>query len=200
MYRKILAATSNKGKLREFAQILEPMGFELVTPKDIGCSISPEETGTTFRENSLIKSRAFMEATGLPALADDSGLTVDCLNGAPGVYSARYGGEDTPYPEKIALLHKEMAQSNNPENTRAAFVTEISLVFPDGRELCARGEVWGNIAPEIRGDGGFGYDPVFIPEGYDKTFGELPQELKNQISHRGKALVALAKMLEKEDI
>ena len=199
MYRKILAATSNKGKLREFSQILEPMGFELITPKDIGCHISPEETGTTFRENSLIKARAFMEATGLPALADDSGLTVDCLNGAPGVYSARYGGEDTPYPEKIALLLEEMAQSSNPENTRAAFVTEISLVFPDGRELCARGEVWGNIAPEIRGDGGFGYDPVFIPEGYQNTFGELPQELKNQISHRGKALVALAKILEAQE-
>ena len=189
---KFILASHNKGKLAEMQKILGELGVEVVLQSDleseVGADVEVEETGTTFEGNSLLKARAVMEASGLPAIADDSGLCVDALNGAPGVYSARYGGLDDD-AARCRLLLQNMRGSM----TRAAhFHTSVVCLFPDGTELTAEGECPGTIAYAPMGDGGFGYDPVFFVPGLRKTFAQLTAEEKNAISHRGNALRAFA--------
>ncbi len=185
---KIVAATGNANKLREFREILA--GYEVVSAAEAGFHGDVEETGSTFAENALLKARAVCKATGLPALADDSGLCVDALNGAPGVYSARYsGGGDR---ENRALLLKNL---NGVENRRAHFACCIALAFPDGREITAEGRAEGKILHEERGTGGFGYDSLFLSDELGVSFAETTEEQKNAVSHRGRALGALKKLL-----
>lgn len=192
---KIIAATKNKNKLREFGEILK--GFEIISQEDAGVDIDVEETGTTFEENSMLKAKAIFDATGIAAIADDSGLCVDALGGEPGVYSARYGGEGYDDSGRVQLLLKNM--QNVPDDKRTArFVCAITLVGADG-VITARGECEGKIDYEPKGENGFGYDPVFFVEKYGKTMAEVSPEEKNAISHRGKALKIFAqKLLNKE--
>lgn len=193
---KLVLASKNKGKLRELQAMLKDTPVEVLLESQVGIDLDVEETGTTFEENSRIKAMAVMEASGLPAIADDSGLVVDALDGAPGVYSARYGnlGSDA---ERTAYLLKNLEQVPDGQRT-ARFVSVITACFPDGREIQARGECEGVIARETRGDGGFGYDPVFLIPELGQTFGELPAEEKNKISHRAKALQRFTEKLSKE--
>ena len=169
---KLVLASKNKKKLVEMNEILSHLGIEVCSEAEAGVDVEVEETGTTFEENSLLKARAVMEASGLPAIADDSGLCVDALNGAPGVYSARYGGEGLDDTGRYRLL------------------LENTCCFPNGDVLTARGECPGTIAFAPQGEGGFGYDPVFFVPPLKKTFAQLTAEEKNAISHRGKALEA----------
>ena len=190
---KFVLASQNKGKLAEMAEILKDLGVEIVLQSDLGISVDVEETGTTFEENARLKAVAVMQATGLPAIADDSGLCVDALNGGPGVYSARYGGGDLTDPEKVQLLLANMRGAS----TRAAhFETAIVCAFPNGDELTAAGRCDGSIAYAPAGEGGFGYDPVFFYPGFGKTFGQSTREEKSSVSHRGKALRDFAVKLE----
>lgn len=179
-------ASKNKKKLIEMKRILEPMGINLLNESDSGVRFPEvEETGTTFEENAILKAKSACDACGLPAIADDSGLCVDALDGAPGVYSARFAGEghnDDDNLDKLLQLMK-----NVPDSERTArFVCALCCVFPDGRTLTARGECEGTIAHERHGNGGFGYDPVFMCG--EKSFGELSSDEKDQVSHRGKAI------------
>ena len=188
---KVLAATGNKGKIREFSEILTPLGFEVVSPKDIGIDIDPEETGLTFAENALIKATAFMQASNMPVIADDSGLSVDFLNGAPGIYSARYAeGSDADRCDKLL---KNMADA---KDRKARFISAVSLVFPDGKTLQAEGSCEGEIAFSPIGENGFGYDPIFYIAEFDITVAQMSADEKNAISHRGKALRLLAEKLK----
>ena len=185
---KIVLASKNKHKLVEISQITEKFGFELVLQSELGVDIDVEETGTTFEENSFIKAEAVMKATGLPALADDSGIAVDALNGEPGVYSARYGFDDSLDDwGRLLLLLKNT--ENVPDGQRQAqFICVITLVMPDGQTIQARGEIHGELTREARGENGFGYDPIFYYPPLGKTTAELSSEEKNQVSHRGNAL------------
>ena len=188
---KILAATGNKGKIREFSQILAPLGFETVSPKDIGIDLDPEETGTTFAENALIKAQAFMQAANMPVIADDSGLMVDFLDGAPGIYSARYAeGSDADRCDKL------IKNMENAENRTARFVSAVAMVFPDGKIVEAEGFCEGEITRSPAGENGFGYDPVFYIASMGKTVAQMSADEKNAISHRGKALRLLEEKLK----
>jgi XTP/dITP diphosphohydrolase len=189
---KLVLASKNPKKLKELSQILGQLGVEVCLQSEAGVDVNVEETGTTFEENSLLKARAVMEAAGLPAVADDSGLCVDALNGAPGVYSARYGGEGLDDAGRYRLLLEAM-QGQSPRTAR--FVSVITCCFPNGDVLTARGECEGTIAFAPMGTGGFGYDPVFFLPGLKKTFAQLTPEEKNAISHRGKALEAFQEKL-----
>ena len=192
---KAVLASNNKKKMVEMRAILGELGVEVLSQADVGVSIEPEENGTTFEENSRIKAMAIMEATGLPAIADDSGLVVDALDGGPGVYSARYGGEGLDDTGRWQLLLKNM---EGKENRACKFVSVICCAFPDGTQLMARGEVHGVVAQGPKGEGGFGYDPIFwLPE-QNKSMAELTAEEKNKISHRGNALRVFKKELEKK--
>lgn len=189
---KFVLATRNAGKLREMAHILEALGIEVVSPQDLGLDLEVEETGETFAENAMLKARAVCAAAGLPAIADDSGLCVDALNGGPGVYSARYGGEELDDRGRYMLLLECMRG----QTTRAAhFSCAVVCAFPNGDTLEAEGRCDGSIAFAPIGEGGFGYDPVFLAPGKGKTFGQLTAEEKAEISHRGKALAAFAEKL-----
>ena len=189
---KFVLASHNCGKLAELQKILGQMGVEVVLQSDLGLDLEPEETGTTFAENSLIKAKAVMEASGLPAIADDSGLCVDFLNGGPGVYSARYGGLDDDKARYTLLLNNMRGAT-----TRAAhFHTSIVCAFPNGDVLEAEGDCHGTIAFAPMGEGGFGYDPVFFVPSLRKTFAQLTADEKNAISHRGNALRAFAEKLK----
>ena len=185
---KILIATNNKHKVEEISAIFEGTGHEVVSPAMIGLKIDVEEDSDTFAGNAMKKAEGFARASGMTCIADDSGLTVECLGGAPGVYSARYGGEGLDDKGRTQLLLKNMEGKTD---RRAAFVCAIAMVFDDGRVLTAEGKCPGTIDFEMKGNGGFGYDPVFIPDGYDKSFSELSQAEKNAISHRGRALAEL---------
>lgn len=189
---RFVLASHNPGKLKEMRDILSELGIQVLSQADVGVDVEPEETGTTFEENARIKAIAVMEASGLPAVADDSGLAVDALGGAPGVYSARYGGSlARSDEERNALLLKNM---ENEEHRGAKFVSVIAVAYPDGTVLTARGEVCGEIARSERGAGGFGYDPLFrLPDG--RHMAELPAAEKNAISHRGNALRELKRIL-----
>ena len=193
---KIVAATGNKHKIEEIASITKKFGMNVITKAEAGVGdLEVEETGTTFEENSLIKAEAIMKATGMPAIADDSGLEADALNGAPGVYSARFSGEGATDESNNAKLLKLM--ENIPDDERSArFVSVVTLCFPDGTVVAARGECPGTLRRSPRGDGGFGYDPLFVPVGYDKTYAEISAEEKNIISHRAKALGILRMKLK----
>lgn len=192
---KIIAATKNKNKLREFREILR--GFEIISQEDAGVDIDVEETGTTFEENSMLKAKAIFETTGIAAIADDSGLCVDALDGQPGVYSARYGGEGYDDAGRVQLLLKNMKDVPD-ENRTARFVCAITLVDGNG-VITARGECEGKIDYEPKGENGFGYDPVFFVEEFGKTTAEISPEQKNEISHRGKALKIFAEKLSKKE-
>ena len=183
---KVILASKNRHKLVELSAILSQLGFEIALESEYGLDLDVEETGATFEENSFLKADAVMKASGLPALADDSGLMVDALDGAPGVYSARYGHKSSD-PERTAFLLENL--KNVPEEKRTAkFVCVITRLWPDGRKIVARGECLGRIAFEPHGENGFGYDPVFYLPEKEKTYAELSSEEKNAISHRARAL------------
>ena len=190
MEQKIVFATGNEGKMREVRLILQDLGFPVLSMKEAGVSLDIEENGTTFAENAMIKARAVWEKTGGIVLADDSVLVVDYLGGEPGVYSARYLGEDTSYEIKNQAIIDRLADAKEEERT-ARFVSAIAAVLPDGSELVTEGTVEGLIAHEPAGNGGFGYDPIFYLPEYGVTSAEIPIEKKNEISHRGKALEAM---------
>ena len=190
---KFVLATHNPGKLKEMSAILSGLGVEVVSPADLGIDLEVEETGTTFAENAMLKAKAICAAANLPAIADDSGLCVDALNGGPGVYSARYGGEGLDDRGRTALLLQNMRG----QTTRAAhFACAIACAFPNGDTLTAEGRCDGAIAFAPMGEGGFGYDPVFLVPEKARTFSQLTAEEKNAVSHRGKALDAFAEKLE----
>ena len=188
---KICAATGNAGKLRELRRILEAQGHEVVSQKQLGITIEPEETGTTFAENALIKAETICKACGLPTIADDSGLCVDALDGAPGVHSARYASDGHDFAANNRLLLKNLEGA---ENRRARFRSVISLL-QGGKELLFEGIVEGRIIDREAGHEGFGYDPLFVPDGYTKTFAEMTTEEKNAVSHRARAVRKLAAYL-----
>mgnify|MGYP004547515057 CR=1 FL=1 len=183
---KVILASKNQHKLTELSAILSQLGFEIALESEYGLDIDVDETGTTFEENSLLKAEAVMKASGFPVLADDSGLMVDALDGAPGVYSARYGHKSSDR-ERTEFLLENM--KNVPDGERTAkFVCVITCLWPDGRKIVARGECPGVIAREMHGENGFGYDPVFYLPELGMTYAELPSEQKNAISHRARAL------------
>lgn len=189
----IVVASGNKGKLREIAEIFT--GFSVVSMQEAGFAEEIEETGETFAENALIKARAVCKALGQPALADDSGLCVDALGGAPGVYSARFCGRHGDDAANNELLLEKLASV--PEEGRGAYFEScVALVFPDGRELTASGRAYGRILTAPQGTGGFGYDPLFYSTELEKGFGVASAAEKNAVSHRGKALRALAAQME----
>ena len=195
---KLVLASKNPKKLVEMNDILSHLGVEVCSEAEAGVDVEVEETGTTFEENSLLKARAVMEASGMLAIADDSGLCVDALGGAPGVWSARYGGEGLDDRGRTRLLLENLRG----QMTRTAkFVSVITCCFPNGDVISARGECPGTIAFAPMGEGGFGYDPVFFVPELKKTFAQLTPEEKNAISHRGRALeqfkVKLEEYLEK---
>ena len=190
---KLVLASKNKKKLVEMNAILSQLGIEVCSEAEAGVDIDVEETGTTFEENSLLKAKAVMEASGMPAIADDSGLCVTCLNDAPGVYSARYGGEGLDDTGRYQLLLQNMRGQTD---RSARFVSVITCCFPNGDVITARGECPGTIAFAPMGEGGFGYDPVFFVPALKKTFSQLSAEEKNAISHRGKALEIFRGKLE----
>ena len=190
---RFVLATHNPGKLREMGEILKDFGIEVVSPRDLGLTVDVEETGTTFAENAMLKAKAICKAAGLPAIADDSGLCVDALGGAPGVYSARYGGEGLDDKGRYMLLLSSLRGAP----TRAAhFACAVACAVPNGDTLTAEGRCDGSIAYAPLGEGGFGYDPVFLLPGTGKTFGQLTQEEKSAVSHRGRALREFSEKLE----
>lgn len=185
---KVVLASKNKHKLEEISQITEKFGMELVLESDLGVDIDVEETGSTFEENSFLKAEAVMKATGLPALADDSGIAVDALNGEPGIYSARYGFDESLDDwGRLQLLLKNTEQVPD-ERRQAEFVCVITLVTPQQEIIQARGEVHGMLLRTPAGQGGFGYDPIFYYPPLGKSLAELTPEEKNQVSHRANAL------------
>lgn len=200
---KVVLASNNAHKLEELRVILSAYGAEVVPQREIGVCIEPEENGDTFEENSFIKAQAVMKACGLPTIADDSGLMVDALGGAPGVHSARYGGTECKDDDaRMDLLLKNMEEVPDEQRT-AKFVSVITMLTPDGEKIVARGECPGMILREKHGTGGFGYDPVFYVAEAGCTFGELKPEEKNRISHRARALAAFVKLAyhkEKEHV
>lgn len=193
---KIIFATGNKDKVKEIQMILADLGVEVITMKDAGISIDIEENGATYEENAMIKARAVAAYTKAIVMADDSGLEIDYLNKEPGVYSARYLGEDTSYRIKNANLISRL--DGVPDEKRTArFVCAIGAVFPDGTEVTTRGTIEGRIGYEEKGANGFGYDPIFYVPEFGKTTAELSEEEKNRVSHRGNALRLMKEELKK---
>lgn len=196
MKKRIIFATSNEGKMKEIRLIMEDSDYEVISLKEAGVNADIEENGTTFEENAVIKAKAIAQLTGLCTLADDSGLEIDYLDKAPGIYSARFLGENTSYDKKNnyildQLLGVELAQRT------ARFVCAIAYAQPDGVVMTTRGTIEGFIGEEIRGENGFGYDPIFMVPEYGKTTAELSIDEKNKISHRAKALRAMKEKLPK---
>ena len=189
----MVLASKNPKKLLELQAILSAQGIEVVLESQVGIDVDVEETGTTFEENAFLKAHAVMEASGLPAVADDSGLCVDALNGAPGVYSARYGGPGLDDVGRYRLLLENM---RGQLDRRCRFVSAICCCFPNGDRVEARGECPGTLAYAPKGGDGFGYDPIFVLPERKKTFAELTAEEKNAISHRGRALEAFGEKLK----
>ncbi len=194
---KIIFATGNQGKMREIQQIMADMDVEVVSMKEAGIFTDIEENGTTFEENALIKARAIANEANAIVLADDSGLEIDFLDKAPGVLSARYLGEDTPYEVKNAHILELLKDVKGSERS-ARFVCSIAAVFPDGREFTTYSTIEGEIAQKSAGENGFGYDPIFFVPEFGKTTAELSADEKNKISHRGKALTMMKEILKKE--
>ena len=191
---KLILASNNKDKLREIREILDGSGIEVVSQREAGCDFEVEETGTTYEENARLKAMAVVRVTGLPAVADDSGLEINAMDGAPGIYSARYGGQfDTPYCHDGVFGLIQSNIGDDPDRG-ARYCCAAVCCFPDGRELRAFATTEGEIAREMRGEGGFGYDPIFLlPDG--RTMAEHTEEEKNAISHRGRAFRELARQL-----
>ncbi|MGX8774307.1 MAG: RdgB/HAM1 family non-canonical purine NTP pyrophosphatase [Bacillota bacterium] len=213
--KTVVAATRNRHKIEEIGEITGRFGMSIISRDEAGVPpVEIHETGKTFEENSYIKALEIMKLCGQITVADDSGLVVDCLGGAPGVYSARFGGFEGLWPDEKSADEGD-AKADTPdgdnnaklirlikdvpyEDRTARFVSVITMAYPDGKTIVARGTVEGHLILEERGDKGFGYDPLFVPEGYDRTFGELGHEIKNTISHRARALQVLHEKLEKE--
>ena len=195
---RVVVASNNPNKVREIKAILAPLGWEVLSQGEAGVQVDPEETGSTYEENSMIKAKAVMLASGLAAIADDSGLSVDALCGDPGVHSARYGGDLCPDDKtRNQLLIRNM--DSVPDGERGArFVSVITMVCPDGKVTSARGEICGEILREEVGDGGFGYDPLFYIPSEGCTMAQLSPERKNEISHRGNALRAFVRKMKEE--
>lgn len=196
MRKRIVFATGNAGKIKEIQMILADMGVEVVSMKEAGIRIEITEDGQTYEENALIKARAVAAMTDDVVMADDSGLEVDYLDKEPGIYSARYLGEDTPYRIKNGNILERLAGVPDERRT-ARFVCAIAAVLPDGRELTTRAAIEGRIAYEEKGTHGFGYDPIFYVPEFGRTTAELTEEEKNQVSHRGKALRLMKEELRK---
>ncbi len=195
---KLVIASHNQGKIRELRDLLDPLGYDLVTAGDLDLP-EPEETGTTFEANAELKALASAKAAGMPALADDSGLAVDGLDGAPGIYSARWAGPQKDFGMAMELVEKALREQS-PDNRKARFVSVICLAWPDGHTEFFRGEVEGTIVHPARGTQGFGYDPIFQPDGHERTFGEMSAEEKHgwtpgdaaALSHRARAFKLFA--------
>lgn len=190
---KLVVATDNMGKFVEFQRILEPLGFDLQTRSQAGLTGLVEETGTSFAENAEIKARAVYQALGLPAVADDSGLEVEALGGRPGIYSARYAGENGKGADSAANNQKLLRELEGISNRRCRYVCAICFIAPDGRTHTIQEVCQGEIARELDGRHGFGYDPLFLYEG--TSFGQMTPQQKDAVSHRGKALRAFAKQI-----
>ncbi|MCA0423912.1 MAG: RdgB/HAM1 family non-canonical purine NTP pyrophosphatase [Proteobacteria bacterium] len=192
---RVVIATHNAGKLREMNDLLGPFGIEAVSASQLGLP-EPVEDGTMFSENAGIKARAAARATGLPAIADDSGLSVDALDGAPGIFTADWCGTPRSYPAGMARVEAELLRRDVvPTGAKAHFVSCIVVAWPDGREDVFEGRIFGTLAFPPRGQNGFGYDPCFIPEGEDRTFGEMTAEEKKRHSHRARAVSRLVERL-----
>ena len=195
--QKIVIASHNAGKVREIAELLRPLGLEVISAGELGLP-EPEETGRTFEENAIIKAQAAAQASGLPALADDSGLCVDALDGAPGIHSARWGGPEKDFHKAMALVEQKLREKGaiSPEQRKAHFACVLALAWPDGEVETFHGEVHGHLVWPPRGEKGFGYDPMFVPAGHDITFGEMEPEKKHAMSHRARAFEKLLAALE----
>ncbi len=193
----IILATNNKSKVKEISEMMSGSDITFVSLADAGINVEVEETGTTFEENALLKAREICKLSGKPTISDDSGLEIDALDGAPGIYSSRFMGEDTSYDIKNNALIEKLENVADPDRT-ARFRCCMALVLPDGREFVTEGTMEGIIAREPKGINGFGYDPIlFIPE-YNRTSAELSSEEKNNISHRGEALRKMIEVIKKE--
>ncbi|TFG82191.1 MAG: RdgB/HAM1 family non-canonical purine NTP pyrophosphatase [Erysipelotrichales bacterium] len=191
---KLLIATHNENKKIEILHFLQQIGgYEVVTLRDLGIEEEPEETGTTFRENALLKANWAMGKTGLLTIADDSGLEIDAFNKEPGVYSARYLGKDTPYPEKNEIILQRLT---NETRRNARFVCAMAIVSPDLRPVVMEGRIEGNIGMRSQGRNGFGYDPIFYPLGSKRSLAEYELDEKNEVSHRAIALMHTVRYLE----
>ncbi|MPM09314.1 dITP/XTP pyrophosphatase [bioreactor metagenome] len=193
--KELVAATGNQGKLRELTELLEPLGIKVYAPAECGIAgLEVEETGDTFEENAMLKAAAYAKAAGMPAVADDSGLMVDALGGAPGVYSARYGGAGHDDAWRVGYLLSNI--ENVPDGKRGGrFVSALAYATPEGEGFVVRGECEGVILREPKGDGGFGYDPIFLFEPDGLTFSQLSEDRKNEVSHRGAAMRSFTKKL-----
>lgn len=198
----LVVASHNKGKVREIVDLLAPFGFDVRAAADLGLE-EPEETGTTFEENAVLKARAAAEASGKPALADDSGLVVDALGGEPGVHSARWAGEGRDFADAMVRIEERLQEKGavRPEDRRAHFISVLALALPDGKVAAFPGRVDGTLVWPPRGDQGFGYDPIFLPDGHSLTFGEMSAEEKHgwkpgdaaALSHRARAFQLFAR-------
>lgn len=197
MMKRIIFATGNANKMKEIREILSDLGMEILSMKEAGIQVNIEENGTTFEENAMLKARAIAAVTDDLVLADDSGLEIDYLNKEPGIYSARYMGEDTPYEVKNQALLERLSGVEKEKRT-ARFVCAIAAVLPDKREYTVRRTIEGYIGEKPVGENGFGYDPIFYVEEYNCSTAELSSEKKNELSHRGKALRAMRDILTKE--
>lgn len=194
MTERIIFATQNAHKMIEIKQILSDLPYEVVSMGEVGIDIEVVEDGITFEENAAKKAKEIMEVTGEIVLADDSGLEIDFLNKEPGIYSARYLGKDTPYPEKNAIILDRLKEAEG-EDRSARFVCVIAAAYPNGEVITARGTMEGVIAAKSMGANGFGYDPIFYVSEYGKTTAEMSSEVKNSISHRGNALRKIRGMM-----
>jgi XTP/dITP diphosphohydrolase len=202
---RIVIATHNAGKLREMRELLAPYGIEAVSAGELGLA-EPDETGADFISNALIKAQAAAQGAGLPALADDSGLCVEALGGAPGIFSARWAGESKDFAAAMARIEHETANSGSP-SLRAHFVSALAVAWPDGETTTVEGKVFGDLTFPTRGQRGFGYDPCFRPDGHSRTFGEMTSEEKHGIpadgsqalSHRARAFQTLARSVLERD-
>ncbi len=195
--KELIFASHNKGKIKELKEILAPFGIKILSAEDLDLP-DVEETGKTFLENAIIKASTIAELKNMPVLADDSGLCVDALDGRPGVYSARYA-PNRDFDKAMDKLLDEMTHSSN-SSRRAHFSCVLALCLKNGQNICFEGRVEGTIALQKSGVGGFGFDPLFIPDGYDKTFAELGSDIKNKISHRAHALEKLKTYIQEKGI
>lgn len=186
---KLVIASHNEGKVRELGELFAPYGIACVSARSLGL-LEPEETGESFEENALVKARAASSGSGLLALADDSGLEVEALGGQPGIHSARWGGPDRDFDLAMARVHEEL-EATGGAYRRANFTCALALAAPNGEEIVTSGKVYGAIAWPPRGSRGFGYDPIFMADGYRETFGEMDPGLKNELSHRMRAFERL---------
>lgn len=186
----VVVASHNEGKVRELAELLSPLGIQCLSAASLGLR-EPEETGATFAENAALKAVAAAKAAGITAISDDSGLEVAALGGAPGIHSARWGGPEKDFGVAMERVHEDLKKLGAADDPRANFTCALALAAPDGTVQTFEGRVFGRLTWPPRGSRGFGYDPIFVPDGYDETFGEMEPELKNRLSHRMRAFEKL---------